>query len=772
MDLRPLVTGDNAASAFAQRGARCLVRLSRDQLTARALGGLTVPDPLDGVACLPLHVIEAIYASMFGPGELVDRRPVALFSIAPAALARAEAAAAAAGLDFSPTSLDDLAARVRTLRTPTTPSILLGDDDFVANEPPASAPVVRHRYVLGTTEFTLDMADLVDAAGTFAPLGDFAGMCGPRHTAAARITMLRVSQRGLLASIASGQASAEMTDEHGSAVGGFICTTPLPPRLRSLSRAGASPVPEVGLRAAWHFGGAPGRLRVLQACIECALAACPILRLVVDGATVEEQSDHLALLSAGLGLSAPDSLPAVDALEAAVVALAAAVPASATVVARVRLLVDAHERRRAARAVAACDAPLDMSSSKGGSSGGGSGGGAAVLHRCHAVELSDVMSQPAMVALAGDVAAASSDVVVLGLALSNTKNVVPLQLVLSSASIATTDPTIRRIAAARPALANYFGQALHIDGTTQLPGGRSYSVSAEVVRCLQAGDLAQDWDRILVAPFRGSRFGQHVAPSDLTTVLRSAELLQRLRLVLGRLLSSLGYADGPTSLSAALDDTLRIISHSPPDVDSGAAAVSFFELVLGDASVALRSALRVGPGGPVPDFYAIDGPARHYKDEQLEAYSMVGALWRARCVSPALLTPPPPARTRTPAPVRSPGKTPAPPLFPPGLPTPAMLGAIGRDASDSLDDGRGTFKIKASTYSTAKAVGQHPALADRCLCVVGSWQSALGVRETLCPHWNGQTQTGDRSHAVIGTGPHAPVEGITGVKSGLNFARQ
>ena len=67
-----------------------------------------------------------------------------------------------------------------------------------------------------------------------------------------------------------------------------------------------------------------------------------------------------------------------------------------------------------------------MSSSKGGSSGGGSGGGAAVLHRCHAVELSDVMSQPAMVALAGDVAAASSDVVVLGLALSNTKNVVSL----------------------------------------------------------------------------------------------------------------------------------------------------------------------------------------------------------------------------------------------------------------------------------------------------------------------------------------------------------
>ena len=49
MELQPVTTGVGEADAFVQRGARCLVRLVRDQLTARALGSLTVRGPPDGI---------------------------------------------------------------------------------------------------------------------------------------------------------------------------------------------------------------------------------------------------------------------------------------------------------------------------------------------------------------------------------------------------------------------------------------------------------------------------------------------------------------------------------------------------------------------------------------------------------------------------------------------------------------------------------------------------------------------------------------------------
>ena len=47
-----VTTGAGDASALTQRGAQCLVRLTRGQLIARALDGLTFRDPSDGVACL------------------------------------------------------------------------------------------------------------------------------------------------------------------------------------------------------------------------------------------------------------------------------------------------------------------------------------------------------------------------------------------------------------------------------------------------------------------------------------------------------------------------------------------------------------------------------------------------------------------------------------------------------------------------------------------------------------------------------------------------
>ena len=87
MDLQPVTTGADTDTPFVQRGAQCLVRLARVELTARALGSLTVRDPSDRVACLQLHLVETLYAALLGLGSRSARRSFVRFSISPAALA-------------------------------------------------------------------------------------------------------------------------------------------------------------------------------------------------------------------------------------------------------------------------------------------------------------------------------------------------------------------------------------------------------------------------------------------------------------------------------------------------------------------------------------------------------------------------------------------------------------------------------------------------------------------------------------------------------------
>ena len=95
-------------------------------------------------------------------------------------------------------------------------------------------------------------------------------------------------------------------------------------------------------------------------CFGGALSECPLLWLVVDGAAVDEQADHAAVFAVGLGRPAPDSLPALDTLEAAVAALAAAAPVFTTTVVCIRFPTGAHERHRAARVAVALKVPLGL----------------------------------------------------------------------------------------------------------------------------------------------------------------------------------------------------------------------------------------------------------------------------------------------------------------------------------------------------------------------------------------------------------------------------
>ena len=89
------------AKAPAHRGAQCLARLTLAHHTAHALGGVTVADPSNwATPCLALNVLEALYVSLLGLGGLSERRLFAHFSVSPAALARAENAAATADSIF------------------------------------------------------------------------------------------------------------------------------------------------------------------------------------------------------------------------------------------------------------------------------------------------------------------------------------------------------------------------------------------------------------------------------------------------------------------------------------------------------------------------------------------------------------------------------------------------------------------------------------------------------------------------------------------------
>ena len=217
-------------------------------------------------------------------------------------------------------------------------------------------------------------------------------------------------------------------------------------------------------------------------------------------------------------------------------------------------------------------------------------------------------------------------------------------------------------------------------------------------------------------PFSGSLFDQTVTSADLATVLGSSMRLGCLCLILGRLLAALGYANGNTSLAAAIDNASRLLVLSPPCANAAAMVVAFFELVLEGASTRFRAASRASPGEPFPVFYPLGGTVRSYQEEQIEAFRMVDAIWCAQCVPTAALSPLPVARTpaplHAPARARTPARSPALLLAPPGLPRPTALSLIGSESSESLDNDSGSFRIeRASTARPRPSGSSHSSLA-------------------------------------------------------------
>ena len=152
MELRSIQTSGGPPSAFEHHGALCRTLLLRSNYTARALSGAVVPDPSGAVApCLPLHILEGLYALHLTLGDLAERRAFDRFSISPTALARAEeAGVVAAGLGLSPATLEVFSARVCAPLLRYSLSLLVGAADIAANEtsgtkPPSKQAALRTR---------------------------------------------------------------------------------------------------------------------------------------------------------------------------------------------------------------------------------------------------------------------------------------------------------------------------------------------------------------------------------------------------------------------------------------------------------------------------------------------------------------------------------------------------------------------------------------------------------------------------------------------------
>ena len=117
-------------------------------------------DPLDTpMLCLPLHVLQGVYAQHLNLATLATPRAFTRFGVSPAALGRIEDAAAAAGLDYRPTMPGSFSMRACTFRVLRSPSLLVNDAELIANETPVAAPSIQLHFALSGTRFALGDTD-------------------------------------------------------------------------------------------------------------------------------------------------------------------------------------------------------------------------------------------------------------------------------------------------------------------------------------------------------------------------------------------------------------------------------------------------------------------------------------------------------------------------------------------------------------------------------------------------------------------------------------
>jgi hypothetical protein len=401
MKLAPL---ENIILLFALANPQCRVRLTDPDRIAHSLSDspFLSDDPTNpAVSSLPLHLLEAaVYARSPYLDSSTSLAEFNRSSISPAALSPAEDELAEAGLGFSPTSINEFVARIDALNHERSPGDTIHSSDILANEPPTTSITGKHKFAQDTGESTTTLASCADEVQNLATRGLLAALCGPRHFASSRSSVLqRVGTRLLghalsqdLCSSTSADdhgtrllghalsqdlCSSTSADDHGPAVAEFLATSTLPPRLSSLSSSLSQPLAELVLRHRWHCTDDFARRKVLAARLPAATSSLPcITELLGDEVSGDGATDHLKLLSSKLGSSTGISpLAAPDALEVALAPFSSFLGAEGSISHRIATINDAYQRHVTALATVASADLLPTSSSSVTSDAADSAGG-------------------------------------------------------------------------------------------------------------------------------------------------------------------------------------------------------------------------------------------------------------------------------------------------------------------------------------------------------------------------------------------------------------
>ncbi|KAJ1450613.1 hypothetical protein M885DRAFT_44228 [Pelagophyceae sp. CCMP2097] len=526
-----------------------------------------------------------------------------------------EAALLDVGVDFSPCTLDALAARIRAAagQCRGDARLLLDASNFETTQPATAAVPAKHHFALGGGEATVDIGSLIDEARCLAPFGRLAAWSGPRRTPAQRTGTARVCMQ--LAKVAELSGIATGDDDVGKADAVHIANDSLAiaPRIDSLERALGNPAADISERADLVSGDSTRARRGLAKRLPRVITQFTNIGTVLDGAAPEEVFSLLELLSTGLGRAgAVNSLGACDAIEAAL--------ADGPIGYLNQMGVDRDAAARVAAVTAGVKAlrqRVDMALVESASvTSSTRQGNVAALLRGNQDLLNRLLLSPEGVAAAARIREATTHVAVLR-ATFDSRLTALAQIALGKGITTSNDPTVAKIAAARTALPRYLGAALYGDDQ----GGESFCASDSLVEALRTASLRDcPWHHEIVAKRDTALFGVNTDGLSLEDALNSARESARLAEQGGRFFAALGF-DAEGDLRELVEHARHLFDHAPPGSNATGAMQRLVWRGLDDMAETFADFLRQPPDAEYPpSLWSPEAPSRAIFAEAMYAF--------------------------------------------------------------------------------------------------------------------------------------------------------
>lgn len=713
----------------------------------------------DDTLVIPHNILEAVLLSR---SKLITggaRLPFPGFVVKLNALERVEGALIAAGVDFSPCTTDELAARIRNAAGNIDDTVAtLKYADFAATDAPPEGTSVSDKqlYVLGSGEDTVDISNLLDEQGCLAPFCLMAAWSGSRTTHAQRAKLVRACNS--LLAVAVQEHMIFDVDDNGAkaaAVGDVTRGLQLSPRLDSLARAVHDPARDIFERADLVLGDATRKERTLTKRFHLALHFYPRLGAVLVGAPQAELLALVGQLSTGLGVTNPlTSLAAADAVETELgrngaVAFMNPIGRSGGPTARIAAITDGvrSQRERAAQAPTTAETTTSSRTS--------SGTVAALLRQNQArldQELLSVTGRAVVLAVAD---AGSHQEVIEAVFANPLASLVQVLLSSPATPIATEEPTLRRLAAARNHLARYLGAAVMDDAA----GGEGYCVSQSLLTSLRKGDLdSVEWYNELVARRDSILYGTTVADTPVEEALLDPKKRSRLKVATSLLFAALGFSTTQASdtgnLAALVEHVGWLFDNSPPWLDPATMMRKLFSGGLQDITTRFQDMKNSPPGEAYPvNLWPDDAASRaiwidccRALQEACRAQRLGTALAQPGHTAPSQALPPAPAALTS-----SNAAT-------------ALRALRKQNGFKHLGEKAGkvsattfTFGTTPVTISRKKIEAAFPEITDRCHCVVAAYSTSAEWRLSYCPFGH------LAAHQTLNTGVHAPIQGLTAI---------